>query len=81
MPFAGLKQWGFGVGGIAYTFREMWVEKMLVIKSASLQIMLVVISDGCHQAASTCHENFIVLSRKRNILWCVVFLNRTTALA
>jgi acyl-CoA reductase-like NAD-dependent aldehyde dehydrogenase len=36
MPFAGLKQSGYGVGGIPYTFREMQVEKMLVIKSASL---------------------------------------------
>jgi acyl-CoA reductase-like NAD-dependent aldehyde dehydrogenase len=36
MPFAGLKQSGYGVGGIPYTFREMQVEKLLVIKSASL---------------------------------------------
>jgi acyl-CoA reductase-like NAD-dependent aldehyde dehydrogenase len=36
MPFAGLKQSGYGVGGIPYTFREMQVEKLLVIKSSSL---------------------------------------------
>jgi acyl-CoA reductase-like NAD-dependent aldehyde dehydrogenase len=36
MPFAGLKQSGYGVGGVPYTFREMQVEKLLVIKSASL---------------------------------------------
>lgn len=33
MPFAGLKQSGLGVGGIPYTFHDMQVEKMLVIKS------------------------------------------------
>ncbi len=33
MPFAGLKQSGLGVGGIPYTFRDMQVEKMLVIRS------------------------------------------------
>lgn len=36
MPFAGLKQSGYGVGGIPHTFREMQIEKMLVIKSSSL---------------------------------------------
>jgi acyl-CoA reductase-like NAD-dependent aldehyde dehydrogenase len=36
MPFAGLRQSGFGVGGIPYSFREMSVEKMLVIRSAEL---------------------------------------------
>ncbi|VAW69780.1 Glyceraldehyde-3-phosphate dehydrogenase (NADP(+)) [hydrothermal vent metagenome] len=36
MPFAGLKQSGHGVGGIPYTFREMQVEKMMVIRSPSL---------------------------------------------
>lgn len=36
MPFTGLKQSGYGVGGIPYTFREMQIEKMLMIKSASL---------------------------------------------
>ncbi len=33
MPFAGLKQSGLGVGGIPHTFRDMQIEKMLVIKS------------------------------------------------
>lgn len=36
MPFAGLKQSGYGVGGIPHTFREMQIEKMLMIKSSSL---------------------------------------------
>lgn len=36
MPFAGLKQSGYGVGGIPHTFREMQIEKLLVIKSSSL---------------------------------------------
>ncbi|VAW66735.1 Glyceraldehyde-3-phosphate dehydrogenase (NADP(+)) [hydrothermal vent metagenome] len=36
MPFAGLKQSGHGVGGIPYTFREMQIEKMMVIRSPSL---------------------------------------------
>jgi acyl-CoA reductase-like NAD-dependent aldehyde dehydrogenase len=36
MPFAGLKQSGFGVGGIPYSIRDMQVEKMLVIKSGEL---------------------------------------------
>jgi acyl-CoA reductase-like NAD-dependent aldehyde dehydrogenase len=35
MPFAGLRQSGLGTGGIPYTFREMSVEKMCVIRSAS----------------------------------------------
>lgn len=33
MPFAGLNQSGLGVGGIPYTFHDMQVKKMLVIKS------------------------------------------------
>ncbi|WP_305907895.1 aldehyde dehydrogenase family protein [Methylomarinum sp. Ch1-1] len=37
MPFAGLKQSGYGVGGIPYTFREMQNEKMLVFHSAALR--------------------------------------------
>jgi acyl-CoA reductase-like NAD-dependent aldehyde dehydrogenase len=37
MPFAGLKQSGLGVGGIAYSFREMQIEKMLVFHSQVLQ--------------------------------------------
>ncbi len=36
MPFAGLQQSGLGVGGIPHTFRDMQVEKMLVIKSSAL---------------------------------------------
>ena len=36
MPFAGLKHSGLGVGGIPHTFRDMQVEKMLVIKSKAL---------------------------------------------
>jgi acyl-CoA reductase-like NAD-dependent aldehyde dehydrogenase len=34
MPFAGLRQSGLGVGGIPYTWRDMQVEKMCVIKTA-----------------------------------------------
>jgi acyl-CoA reductase-like NAD-dependent aldehyde dehydrogenase len=36
MPFAGLGQSGFGVGGIGYTFHDMQIEKMLVIRSSHL---------------------------------------------
>lgn len=36
MPFAGLKQSGLGVGGIPHTFRDMQIEKMLVIHSAEI---------------------------------------------
>ena len=36
MPFAGHKQSGYGTGGIAYTFRDMQIEKMVVIRSPSL---------------------------------------------
>ena len=36
MPFAGLRQSGMGVGGIPYTFHEMQIEKLLVVKSGSL---------------------------------------------
>ena len=32
MPFAGLRQSGLGVGGIPYTFRDMQIEKMCVIR-------------------------------------------------
>jgi acyl-CoA reductase-like NAD-dependent aldehyde dehydrogenase len=34
MPFAGLRQSGLGVGGIPYTWRDMQVEKMCVIRIA-----------------------------------------------
>ena len=33
MPFAGLRQSGLGVGGIEHTFRDMQIEKMMVIHS------------------------------------------------
>jgi acyl-CoA reductase-like NAD-dependent aldehyde dehydrogenase len=36
MPFAGLRQSGYGVGGIPNTFKEMQIEKMLVIRSLAL---------------------------------------------
>lgn len=36
MPFAGLKQSGLGVGGIAHTFADMQVEKLAVIRSKTL---------------------------------------------
>ncbi|MBK8133932.1 MAG: aldehyde dehydrogenase family protein [Gammaproteobacteria bacterium] len=36
MPFAGLKHSGLGIGGIQYSFEDMQVKKMLVIKSAQL---------------------------------------------
>ncbi len=36
MPFAGYKQSGHGVGGIKYSFEEMQVPKMMVLKSKSL---------------------------------------------
>lgn len=36
MPFAGLRQSGYGVGGISHTYREMQFEKMLVLRSSTL---------------------------------------------
>ena len=36
MPFAGLKQSGLGVGGIPYTYADMQIEKMLVLRSKAL---------------------------------------------
>lgn len=33
MPFAGLNRSGLGVGGIPHTYREMTIEKMLVLKA------------------------------------------------
>lgn len=36
MPFAGLRQSGYGTGGIPYTFRDMQIEKMAVIHSKAL---------------------------------------------
>ena len=32
MPFAGLRQSGLGVGGIPHTFKEMQIEKMMVLR-------------------------------------------------
>ena len=36
MPFAGLRESGFGIGGIPYTMRDMQIEKMTVIRSPAL---------------------------------------------
>lgn len=36
MPFAGLKHSGHGVGGIPHTFRDMQIEKMMVLRSPYL---------------------------------------------
>ncbi len=36
MPFAGLRESGLGIGGIPYTMHDMQIDKMAVIKSASL---------------------------------------------
>ena len=36
MPFAGLKHSGHGVGGIPHTFKDMQIEKMMVIRSPFL---------------------------------------------
>jgi acyl-CoA reductase-like NAD-dependent aldehyde dehydrogenase len=36
MPFAGLQQSGLGTGGIPYTFEDMQVEKLLVVRSPAL---------------------------------------------
>ena len=36
MPFAGLRQSGLGTGGIPYTFEDMQVEKMVVVRSPAL---------------------------------------------
>jgi acyl-CoA reductase-like NAD-dependent aldehyde dehydrogenase len=36
MPFAGLRQSGYGTGGIPYTYRNMLIEKMAVFYSAAL---------------------------------------------
>ncbi len=37
MPFAGLKESGYGIGGIPYTFEDMQIEKLAVLRSASLR--------------------------------------------
>ena len=36
MPFAGLKQSGYGVGGIPFTFEDMQIEKLTIIRSLEL---------------------------------------------
>jgi acyl-CoA reductase-like NAD-dependent aldehyde dehydrogenase len=36
MPFAGLRHSGLGVGGIPYTFADLQVHKMLVIRTGQL---------------------------------------------
>jgi len=36
MPFAGLKQSGYGVGGIPFTFDDMQIEKLTVVRSIEL---------------------------------------------
>ena len=36
MPFAGLRESGLGVGGIPYTFRDMQIEKLMVMNSRGL---------------------------------------------
>lgn len=36
MPFAGLRESGYGIGGIPYTFNDMQIEKMTVIRSLLL---------------------------------------------
>jgi len=36
MPFAGLRESGYGTGGIPYTYRDMLIEKMVVFHSAAL---------------------------------------------
>jgi len=36
MPFAGLRESGYGTGGIGYTYRDMQIEKMMVFHSAAL---------------------------------------------
>ncbi len=36
MPFAGLKQSGHGVGGIPYSYEDMQVDKLMVMRSKSL---------------------------------------------
>ncbi|WJW76737.1 aldehyde dehydrogenase family protein [Thiohalobacter sp. IOR34] len=36
MPFAGLRQSGLGVGGIPYSFNDMQIDKLLVMRSSAL---------------------------------------------
>ena len=36
MPFAGLKESGYGIGGIPFTYKDMQIEKLTVIRSGGL---------------------------------------------
>ena len=36
MPFAGLRESGYGVGRIPYTFEDMQVEKMIALRSEQI---------------------------------------------
>jgi acyl-CoA reductase-like NAD-dependent aldehyde dehydrogenase len=36
MPFAGLKESGYGIGGIPHTYKDMQIEKLTVIRSSGL---------------------------------------------
>ncbi len=36
MPFAGLRESGLGTGGIPYSFRDMQIEKLLVLRADGL---------------------------------------------
>lgn len=37
MPFAGLRESGLGVGGIPYSFRDMQIEKLVLVNSSELK--------------------------------------------
>ena len=53
MPFAGLRESGHGIGGIPYTFRDMQVEKLTVIRSAEISCSTTSWLTGC-PVESTC---------------------------
>ena len=36
MPFAGLRESGYGIGGIPYTLHDMQIEKLTVIRSSEI---------------------------------------------
>jgi acyl-CoA reductase-like NAD-dependent aldehyde dehydrogenase len=46
MLFAGLRESGYGTGGIPYTFRDMQIEKMAIIHSAALSIINWTLGQG-----------------------------------
>jgi acyl-CoA reductase-like NAD-dependent aldehyde dehydrogenase len=48
MPFAGLRESGLGVGGIPYTFRDMQIEKMMVMNSKELNQPFVILRRSSH---------------------------------